>query len=69
MGQDLLNVVFQHLNLVENAYFGLRYVDASHQPVRTFFFLYFVSRLVLFILLHIYLTNELFMYYNIFHRL
>ena len=32
-GQDLLNVVYQHLNLVETAYFGLRYVDASHQPV------------------------------------
>jgi FERM N-terminal domain len=32
-GQDVLNVVFRHLNLVETAYFGLRYVDSAHQPV------------------------------------
>jgi len=31
-GQDVLNVVFRHLNLVETAYFGLRYVDSAHQP-------------------------------------
>lgn len=35
-GQDVLNVVYQHLGstLLETAYFGLRFVDASHQPVR-----------------------------------
>lgn len=33
-GQDVLNVVFQHLGPnLETAYFGLRYMDASHQPV------------------------------------
>ncbi|KAK4022674.1 hypothetical protein OUZ56_008128 [Daphnia magna] len=33
-GQDVLNVVYQHLGstLLETAYFGLRYVDATHQP-------------------------------------
>lgn len=37
-GQDVLNVVYQHLGstLLETAYFGLRYVDASHQPVKLF---------------------------------
>ena len=42
-GQDVLNVVYQHLgpNLLETAYFGLRYVDASHQPVSQIFFFYF----------------------------
>jgi hypothetical protein len=42
-GQDVLNVVYQHLgpNLFETAYFGLRYVDASHQPVsQKFLFLF-----------------------------
>ncbi|XP_076356154.1 band 4.1-like protein 4 isoform X2 [Tachypleus tridentatus] len=28
-GQDLLDVVFKHLNLLETAYFGLRFVDYS----------------------------------------
>ncbi|XP_022250580.1 band 4.1-like protein 4A [Limulus polyphemus] len=28
-GQDLLDVVFKHLNLLETAYFGLRFVDSS----------------------------------------
>jgi len=36
-GQDVLNVVYQHLgapsNLLETAYFGLRYLDSTHQPV------------------------------------
>lgn len=34
-GQDVLNVVYQHLGstLLETAYFGLRFVDATHQPV------------------------------------
>lgn len=31
IGQDLLEVAFKHLNLVETAYFGLRYVDANNQ--------------------------------------
>ncbi|XP_066980227.1 band 4.1-like protein 4A isoform X3 [Macrobrachium rosenbergii] len=30
-GQDLLERVFQHLNLMETAYFGLRYLDPSNQ--------------------------------------
>ncbi|XP_022246371.1 LOW QUALITY PROTEIN: band 4.1-like protein 4 [Limulus polyphemus] len=30
-GQDLLDVVFKHLNLLETAYFGLRFVDSSGQ--------------------------------------
>ncbi|XP_071545097.1 uncharacterized protein [Panulirus ornatus] len=30
-GQDLLETVFNHLNLVETAYFGLRYLDPSNQ--------------------------------------
>ncbi|XP_050689675.1 band 4.1-like protein 4 [Eriocheir sinensis] len=30
-GQDLLATVFTHLNLVETAYFGLRYLDANNQ--------------------------------------
>ncbi|KAK8379938.1 hypothetical protein O3P69_019755 [Scylla paramamosain] len=30
-GQDLLETVFSHLNLVETAYFGLRYIDPSNQ--------------------------------------
>ncbi|CAG2107736.1 unnamed protein product [Medioppia subpectinata] len=31
-GQDVLDVVFKHLNLLETAYFGLRYIDAKGQP-------------------------------------
>ncbi|RWS28137.1 band 4.1-like protein 2, partial [Leptotrombidium deliense] len=30
-GQDLLDVVFKHLNLLESAYFGLRFIDSSGQ--------------------------------------
>nr|XP_053632322.1 band 4.1-like protein 4A [Cherax quadricarinatus] len=30
-GQDLLDIVFSHLNLMETAYFGLRYLDPSNQ--------------------------------------
>ena len=33
-GQDLLDGVFAHLNLIETAYFGLRYQDSSNQTVR-----------------------------------
>lgn len=32
-GQDLLNNIFKHLNLIETAYFGLRYQDNSNQTV------------------------------------
>lgn len=32
-GLALLNKVFDHLNLVEKEYFGLRYVDNVHQTV------------------------------------
>ena len=34
-GQDLLDGVFAHLNLIETAYFGLRYQDSSNQTVRS----------------------------------
>jgi len=30
-GQDLLNNIYKHLNLIETAYFGLRYQDNSNQ--------------------------------------
>lgn len=30
-GQDLLDVIFKHLNLLETAYFGLRYQDTTNQ--------------------------------------
>ncbi|GIY76746.1 band 4.1-like protein 4 [Caerostris darwini] len=30
-GQQLLDVVFKHLNLMETAYFGLRYIDSTGQ--------------------------------------
>ena len=33
-GQHLLDSVFAHLNLIETAYFGLRYQDGSNQTVR-----------------------------------
>lgn len=33
-GQDLLELVCRHLNLIETAYFGLRYVDPKGQAVR-----------------------------------
>ncbi|KAB0801211.1 hypothetical protein PPYR_05565 [Photinus pyralis] len=31
-GQAILDVVFRHLNLLETAYFGLRYLDVDGQP-------------------------------------
>lgn len=35
-GQVLLDVVFAKLNLIETAYFGLRYLDAENQTVCLF---------------------------------
>lgn len=35
-GQVLLDVVFRHLDLLETAYFGLRYVDQDNQTVSKF---------------------------------
>ena len=32
-GQDLLDNVFKYLNLIETAYFGLRYQDSDNQTV------------------------------------
>lgn len=32
-GQVVLDVVFRHLNLLETAYFGLRYLDQEGQTV------------------------------------
>ena len=44
-GQDLLDNIFKYLNLIETAYFGLRYQDNDNQTVITFFpFLYFFRR-------------------------
>lgn len=34
VGQSILEVIFNHLNLLETAYFGLRYLDNSGQTVR-----------------------------------
>ncbi|GAB6025521.1 hypothetical protein CHUAL_011253 [Chamberlinius hualienensis] len=31
LGQDLLDVAFRHLNLLETAYFGLRFIDKTNQ--------------------------------------
>lgn len=36
-GQDLLDNIFKYLNLIETAYFGLRYQDNDNQTVITFF--------------------------------
>lgn len=36
-GQELLDNVFKHLNLIETAYFGLRYIDNTGQTVIIFF--------------------------------
>lgn len=36
-GQALLDVVFRHLDLLETAYFGLRYVDQENQTVSTWY--------------------------------
>jgi len=35
LGQELLDNVFKHLNIIETAYFGLRYVDNTGQTVST----------------------------------
>ena len=37
-GQDVLEKVFQHLNLLETAYFGLRYLDSTNQTVSSLLF-------------------------------
>lgn len=34
-GQALLDVVFARLNLIETAYFGIRYIDQDNQTVST----------------------------------
>ena len=36
-GQDLLDNIFKYLNLIETAYFGLRYQDNDNQTVIPFF--------------------------------
>ena len=36
-GQDLLDNVFKYLNLIETAYFGLRYQDNDNQTVSWIF--------------------------------
>ena len=36
-GQDLLDNIFKYLNLIETAYFGLRYQDNDNQTVISFF--------------------------------
>ncbi len=33
-GQDLLDSIYKYLNLIETAYFGLRYQDNTNQTVR-----------------------------------
>lgn len=42
-GQTLLDIVFARLNLIETAYFGLRYLDEENQTVccEWLFFIYF----------------------------
>lgn len=35
-GQDLLDNIFKYLNLLETAYFGLRYQDSVNQTVSLF---------------------------------
>ncbi len=37
-GQDLLDNIYKYLNLLETAYFGLRYQDNSNQTVIYIFF-------------------------------
>ena len=37
-GQDLLDNIFKYLNLIETAYFGLRYQDNDNQTVISTFF-------------------------------
>ena len=36
-GQDLLDNIFKYLNLIETAYFGLRFQDNDNQTVIDFF--------------------------------
>lgn len=42
-GQVLLDVVFAKLNLIETAYFGLRYLDAENQTVRSIFSIFYCN--------------------------
>ena len=37
-GQDLLDNIYKYLNLIETAYFGLRYQDNANQTVSCFVF-------------------------------
>ena len=37
-GQDLLDNIYKYLNLIETAYFGLRYQDNANQTVGFFLF-------------------------------
>ena len=37
-GQDLLDNIYKYLNLIETAYFGLRYQDNANQTVSCFIF-------------------------------
>jgi FERM N-terminal domain len=51
LGQSLLEVVFNRLNLLETAYFGLRYLDFEGQTVsikneKKFSILYFSTLLL-----------------------
>ena len=42
-GQELLETIFKHLNLIETAYFGLRFIDNTGQTVsKSCFFLLIV---------------------------
>lgn len=47
-GQALLDVVFRHLDLLETAYFGLRYVDQDNQTVSMFSVIMFIESRILF---------------------
>ena len=40
-GQSILDVVFRYLNLIETAYFGLRYLDEEGQTVSIRVFNYY----------------------------
>ncbi|KAK6624924.1 hypothetical protein RUM44_011788 [Polyplax serrata] len=42
-GRDILDYVFSHLNLLETAYFGLRYIDSTNQTVSSILLLLYVS--------------------------
>ncbi|KAK6630538.1 hypothetical protein RUM43_014523 [Polyplax serrata] len=41
-GRDILDYVFSHLNLLETAYFGLRYIDSTNQTVSSILLLLYV---------------------------